>query len=163
MDPPGRSHRKTRDALMAQSNNSAILSKYSTDDGSPSPFSANPKSMLNGIQRRRPRSGQTVSVGWTEGRDTVSQQTSKLHIELTDCVETKTVTTTTTTKRSYPPLLVRQRPLASLDSKEYPLASKDTPPELSSFSFELDGQMVDFEVGEQHLVGWTHFFSRIMD
>lgn len=57
-----------------------------------------------------------------------------------ECIETKTVTTTTTTKRSYPPLLVREpRNLHLLDSKEYPLASRQTPPELRKLTFDIDG------------------------
>lgn len=56
-----------------------------------------------------------------------------------ECIETKTVTTTTTTKRSYPPLFLREpRDVLSLDSKEYPLAAKPTPPELRKFTFDLD-------------------------
>ena len=153
MDPPGRSYRKGKPDLAPQSTNSATLSKF-TGDGSPSPFAADPESMLSSIRHRRPRSSQTVSIEWADGQDTASQQTSKLHIEVTDCVETKTVTTTTTTKRTYPPLLVRQRALSSLDSKEYPLASKNTPHELSTFSFDLDGRTVGFEAEEQqNLVG----------
>jgi F-box and WD-40 domain protein CDC4 len=58
-----------------------------------------------------------------------------------ECIETKTITTTTTTKRSYPPLFVREpRDLHSLDSKEYPLASRPTPPELRKLTFDLGGQ-----------------------
>lgn len=79
-----------------------------------------------------------VSVDWKEGNDSVSRLTSRLEIELAECVETKTVTTTTTTKRSYPPLLIQQHSLTSLDVKEYPLALKETPAELSKFSYGLD-------------------------
>jgi F-box and WD-40 domain protein CDC4 len=86
--------------------------------------------------------GQTVSIGWEE-----EQEVSSIQIGVAECVETKTVTTTTTTKRSYPPLIVRQQPLASLDAKEYPLALRETPAELANFSFELDGRLVDFENG----------------
>ncbi|KAG6361001.1 hypothetical protein INS49_009220 [Diaporthe citri] len=58
--------------------------------------------------------------------------------ELSQCVETKTVTTTTTTKRSYPPLFIRQpRPLETLDVKEYPLAQGPTPPDLRKFTLDL--------------------------
>jgi F-box and WD-40 domain protein CDC4 len=80
-----------------------------------------------------------VSIGWEE-QDTVS----RIQIGVAECVETKTITTTTTTKRSYPSLLVRN-PLASLDVKEYPLAHKEIPAELANFSFELDGRLVDFQ------------------
>jgi F-box and WD-40 domain protein CDC4 len=56
-----------------------------------------------------------------------------------ECIETKTVTTTTTTKRSFPPLRVREpRDVHLLDSKEYPLASRPTPPELRRLTFDLD-------------------------
>lgn len=94
--------------------------------------------MLIGTELRRPRSSQTVSVGWEEGGDTMSRRTSRLQIELAECVETKTVTTTTTTKRSYPPLLIQQQSLDSLDAKEYPLAFKPMPAELTKFSYEVD-------------------------
>ncbi|EJT75072.1 hypothetical protein GGTG_08910 [Gaeumannomyces tritici R3-111a-1] len=88
---------------------------------------------------RRPRSSQKVSVSWDEDENTVTRRTSRLQFELAECVETKTVTTTTTTKRAYPPLLVRQRrPLSGLDSKEYPLANRPTPPELARFTVDLD-------------------------
>ncbi|KAH8600307.1 WD40-repeat-containing domain protein [Bisporella sp. PMI_857] len=55
--------------------------------------------------------------------------------EVANVSKRKTITTTTTTKRSYPSLLVRN-PLASLDVKEYPLAHKEIPAELANFSFE---------------------------
>jgi F-box and WD-40 domain protein CDC4 len=142
MDPPGWPSSKRRATSVLPGNNGSMPPEHASD-GSPSPFTTIPKSAQGGFTSRRPRSVQTVSVRWEEGQDTVSQDTSRLHIELAECVETKTVTTTTTTKRSYPPLLVRQRPLSGLDSKEYPLASKETPPELTNFSFEPGGQLVD--------------------
>ncbi len=87
----------------------------------------------------RPRSSQLVSVSWDDTSDAEAVHGSHLHFQIAECVETKTVTTTTTTKRSYPPVFVREpRPLQSLDTKEYPLASKPTPPELAKFSFDLD-------------------------
>lgn len=142
MDPPNltRPHVKRR-AVSSQINN-AILPQNFTADGSPSPLPSNPKYLQGGAEvvRPRPRS-QTVSVGWIEGDDTVSRHTARLQIELAECVETKTVTTTTTTKRSYPPLLVRQMSLDKLDVKEYPLALKPTPPELANLSYEIDEQV----------------------
>ncbi|KIH88757.1 F-box and WD-40 domain protein CDC4 [Sporothrix brasiliensis 5110] len=87
----------------------------------------------------RPRSSQMVSVNWNDAAETDAAHGARLQFEIAECVETKTVTTTTTTKRSYPPLYVREsRALQSLDAKEYPLASKPTPPELSKFSFDVD-------------------------
>ncbi|KAI1436505.1 WD40 repeat-like protein [Xylaria sp. CBS 124048] len=87
---------------------------------------------------KRPRSSQaTVSVNFDEP-DSLSPQ-SRINFGVAECIETKTVTTTTTTKRSYPPLLVREsRPLFSLDANDYPLARKPTPPELANFTARLD-------------------------
>jgi F-box and WD-40 domain protein CDC4 len=63
----------------------------------------------------------------------------RLQFEVAECVETKTVTTTTTTKRSYPPMFVREpRALQCLDSKEYPLATRPTPPELANITLDLN-------------------------
>ena len=143
MDPPVRPHK--RRAPLAQAGNIGAP-KYTTV-GSPSPFTSNPKSMQGGAETRRPRSSQTISIGWDENEDSVSRSTSRLQIELAECVETKTVTTTTTTKRSYPPILLQHKPLECLDTKEYPLALNPTPPELTRFSYEIDGQLVNFFEG----------------
>jgi F-box and WD-40 domain protein CDC4 len=148
MDSPGQ-HVVRRRAASSNSGNTALPPRFKSD-GSPSPFASNAKSLQTG-ETRFPRSTQTVSLGWEEGEDALSQHTSSLRIELAECVETKTVTTTTTTKRSYPPLRVRQRPLASLDAKEYPLASKAPPPELTDLSFEFDGQLMeDLQENDRH-------------
>jgi hypothetical protein len=86
--------------------------------------------------QRRPLSSQTVSVSW--GEDASSDGPRRFQFEVSECVETKTVTTTTTTKRTFPPIFVGEsRRLESLDAKEYPLAAKPTPPELAKFSFEM--------------------------
>ena len=87
---------------------------------------------------RGPYSSQTVSVSWGEGDTTPGSRTFQFGVS--ECIETKTVTTTTTTKRTFPPLFVREpRPLESLDVKEYPLASKSTPPQLAQFTFDVPG------------------------
>ena len=108
-----------------------------------------PPSVHKSVEVRRPRSSQQVSVSWEDSQDSVVHHTSRLQFEVAECVETKTITTTTTTKRSYPPLFVREpRHLSSLDSKEYPLASRPIPPELRSFTLDLgeyDGQPWSFE------------------
>ncbi|SPO04742.1 related to CDC4 - cell division control protein [Cephalotrichum gorgonifer] len=86
----------------------------------------------------QPYSSQTVSVNWDE--DAATPGSRRFEFGLSECIETKTVTTTTTTKRTFPPLFVREpRPLESLDVKEYPLASKPTPPQLAQFSFDVPG------------------------
>jgi len=121
MDAPGRLHAKH------------------TSDRSPSPFSSTSKPLQNGPDARRPRTSQTVSIGWEEG-DAIS----RIHA-VAECVETKTITTTTTTKRLYPPILVPQQPLASLDSKEYPLAHKEIPDQLKNFSFETEDRHGDVQ------------------
>ncbi|KAH8902055.1 cell division control protein [Coniochaeta sp. PMI_546] len=84
---------------------------------------------------------QQVSLRWDD-ETTSARRSARLQFEVAECVETKTVTTTTTTKRSYPPLFVREpRSLHCLDSKEYPLASRPTPPELSRVTLD----MADFD------------------
>ncbi|KAI1320581.1 WD40 repeat-like protein [Xylariaceae sp. FL0255] len=98
------------------------------------------------MESRRPRSSQTtVSVNFDES-DCLSPNHPRIKFGMAECIETKTITTTTTTKRSYPPLLVREsRPLLTLDAKEFPLARKPTPPELANFSFVLnDDGFVDW-------------------
>ncbi|KAK4248248.1 WD40-repeat-containing domain protein [Corynascus novoguineensis] len=87
------------------------------------------------MDARRPRSSHKVSMTWHEDEATLTRM-----MQFADeCIETKTVTTTTTTKRSYPPLFLREpRDLHSLDSKEYPLAARPTPPELRKLTFDLD-------------------------
>ncbi|KAK0640797.1 WD40-repeat-containing domain protein [Cercophora newfieldiana] len=94
------------------------------------------------MEARRPRSSQRVSMSWEEDDATVTHHRMMQMQFAEECIETKTVTTTTTTKRSYPPLFVREpRDLHSLDSKEYPLASRPTPPELRKLTFDLgDGE-----------------------
>ncbi|KAI1494925.1 WD40-repeat-containing domain protein [Biscogniauxia mediterranea] len=97
------------------------------------------------MESRRPRSSQTtVSVNFDEPGS--HSPHPRIKFGLAECIETKTVTTTTTTKRSYPPLFVREsRPLLSLDTKEFPLAQKPTPPELASFTFNVDHHgMIDW-------------------
>ncbi|KAM7199999.1 WD40-repeat-containing domain protein [Rhypophila sp. PSN 637] len=93
------------------------------------------------MESRRPRSSQRV-LTWKEDAATVTEHRVMQFAE--ECVETKTVTTTTTTKRSYPPLFIREpRDLQLLDTKEYPLASRPTPPELRKLTFDLGVQDVD--------------------
>ncbi|KAH8882234.1 WD40 repeat-like protein [Thozetella sp. PMI_491] len=100
---------------------------------------SSPQAVHKTVEVRRPRSSQHVSVSWEEPQDSVIHHSSRLQFEVAECVETKTITTTTTTKRSYPPLFVREpRQLSSLDSKEYPLASRPIPTELKSFTLDLD-------------------------
>ncbi|KAK4147335.1 WD40-repeat-containing domain protein [Dichotomopilus funicola] len=89
------------------------------------------------MDARRPRSSQKVSMTWQEDDATVTRHRMMQFAD--ECIETKTVTTTTTTKRSYPPLFLREpREVHSLDSKEYPLAAKPTPPELRKVAFDVD-------------------------
>ncbi|KAJ1325464.1 F-box and WD-40 domain protein CDC4 [Microdochium nivale] len=88
-------------------------------------------------ERPRSSSQTTVSVNYDESADAASH--SQLNFEVAECIETKTITTTTTTKRCYPPLLVKeQRSLSRLNPRDFPLALKPTPPELARFSFDID-------------------------
>lgn len=91
-------------------------------------------------EARRPRTNQRLTVSFDDTDETdVSTPAARLQYEIAQCVETKTVTTTTTTKRSFPPLFIRQpRPLETLDTKEYPLAQGPTPPDLRKFTLELN-------------------------
>ncbi|KAK3303673.1 WD40-repeat-containing domain protein [Chaetomium strumarium] len=92
------------------------------------------------MESRRPRSSHKVSMTWLEDEATVTRHRTMQFAE--ECIETKTVTTTTTTKRSYPPLFLREpRDVHSLDSKEYPLAARPTPPELRRLTFNLDDEI----------------------
>lgn len=62
----------------------------------------------------------------------------RFQLQVSECVETKTVTTTTRLTRKFPHVFVRDpTPLERLDSKEYPLAMKPTPPELLGFSYNM--------------------------
>ncbi len=140
MEPPAKPPAKRRAVSMQTSN---TTQPQFISDASPTPFSSKTPPQ-DGSEPRRPHSGsQLVSIGWEEGDESVSRRTSRLQMELAECVETKIVTTTTTTKRSYPPLLIQQQSLEKLDAKEYPLALKPTPPELTTFSYEIDGRLVD--------------------
>jgi F-box and WD-40 domain protein CDC4 len=97
------------------------------------------------MENRRPRSSQTVTVSL--GEETLPDAASSapanstarpLQYELSECVETKTVTTTTTTKRTFPTLFVREpRPIESLDARDYPLALAPIPAELLTVSFDV--------------------------
>ncbi|EKD14816.1 WD domain-containing protein [Drepanopeziza brunnea f. sp. 'multigermtubi' MB_m1] len=149
MDPPIRPVAKRR-AVSAQQPITAP--SHFISEGSPSPFASNPKYLQGVAKSQSPPAlrsrNRTVSVGWVEGGEAVSRRTSSLQVELAECVETKTVTTTTTTKRSYPPLLVRQRSLGQLNAKEYPLAMKPPPAELLNFSYEIGG---DSYLGEDDI------------
>ncbi|KAH8801632.1 WD40-repeat-containing domain protein [Xylogone sp. PMI_703] len=144
MDPPSRPQVRRRVPATQPNHVMGSLLKHE-HEASPTPFTSTGASTKSAAEIRRPVSSHTVSINWDENDETLPRHTSRLQIELAECVETKTVTTTTTTKRSYPPLLIRH-PLSldKLDSKEYPLALKPIPQELCNFSYEVDGQLVDF-------------------
>ncbi|ODA80854.1 hypothetical protein RJ55_03814 [Drechmeria coniospora] len=90
---------------------------------------------------RPPGSAQTVAVNIV---DTPANAGRRFQLGVSECVETKTVTTTTRLTRKFPHVFVRNpTPLASLDSKEYPLATKPTPPELLQFQYSVAGHDLD--------------------
>ena len=114
-------------------------------DASPTPLALKAQKIIQGERTEYLAPSHISGLGWEENDDIISRSTTRLQVELAECVETKTVTTTTTTKRSYPPLLVQPpRSLHALDAKEYPLALKPPPYELTNFSYEVDGQIVHF-------------------
>lgn len=103
-------------------------------------------SSQQGLEPRRPRSGhtQTVSVNIAESTPPNGNRRFQLHVS--ECVETKTVTTTTRLTRKFPQVFIRDpAPLESLDTKEYPLATKPTPPELADFSYSFGAEEEDFD------------------
>lgn len=159
MDTSSRSHIRRRISSAQTSHISSPLPKPESET-SPTSFSSLNGSGKTASEARCPVSSHTVSINWDENDDTLPRHTSRLQIELAECVETKTVTTTTTTKRSYPPLLVRQ-PLSldKLDSKEYPLALKPIPQELCNFSYEIEGQLIDFRDGQSQVSNVRHHKS----
>lgn len=64
----------------------------------------------------------------------------RFQLEVSECVETKTVTTTTRLTRKFPHVFARDStPVEQLDPKEYPLATKKTPFELAQFSYTVPG------------------------
>jgi F-box and WD-40 domain protein CDC4 len=90
------------------------------------------------LEPRRPKSAQTVSVNFSDGASTGQNGSRRFQLEVSECVETKTVTTTTRLTRKFPHVFVRDpTPLEYLDAKEYPLAMKPTPPELTEFSYNM--------------------------
>lgn len=104
----------------------------------PPPKGSPPAQMTTEVRRPRTNRGLTVSFDDDDESDPTAH-VSRLQYELAECVETKTITTTTTTKRSFPPLFIRHpRALEALDTKEYPLANGPTPPDLRKFSLDLN-------------------------
>lgn len=96
-------------------------------------MSAQPLSQA--VDVRHPKNAQTVSVNISEGSQNGAR---RYQLEVSECVETKTITTTTRLTRKFPQVFVRDPvPLENLDTKEYPLAMKPTPPELAQFSYTL--------------------------
>ena len=90
------------------------------------------------MDQRRPRSAQTQTVAVNIGEAPTQNGSRRFQLEVSECVETKTVTTTTRLTRKFPQVFVRDpTPLSNLDAKEYPLAMKPAPPELSNFSYTL--------------------------
>jgi F-box and WD-40 domain protein CDC4 len=84
-----------------------------------------------------------VSVNIAEST-TGTPPARRFQLHVSECVETKTVTTTTRLTRKFPPFFIPDpAPLESLDTKEYPLAMKPTPPELADFSYSYDGAADD--------------------
>ncbi|KAH7322995.1 WD40-repeat-containing domain protein [Stachybotrys elegans] len=113
-----------------------------------------PSPSSHGLEPRRPRSAQTISVNFSESTSPNAGPSSqngprRFQLEVSECVETKTVTTTTRLTRKFPHVFVRDpNPLESLDTKEYPLAMKPTPPELTQFSYIMPPQDEDDDEDE---------------
>ncbi|KAG5993992.1 hypothetical protein E4U43_003342, partial [Claviceps pusilla] len=114
-----------------------------------------PKPSSQAVEPRRPRSAPRVSVSIAEGD---KENGGRFELQVSECVETKTVTTTTRLTRKFPRIFLRDpAPLESLDHKEYPLALKPTPPELLQFSYEeLEEERLDDESSNGELEDEEH-------
>ena len=76
----------------------------------------------------------------------------RFQLGMSECVETKTVTTTTRLTRKFPQVFVdNPTPLESLDAKEYPLAMKPTPPEIADFSYRIPIEYADTQDTDEAL------------
>ncbi|KAI9745512.1 MAG: SCF ubiquitin ligase complex subunit cdc4 [Claussenomyces sp. TS43310] len=131
MDPPRRLPSARR---AAASQKATATSNKSNPASSTFPPNINRTNMAHESKGSRP-----AGLEWEESE-------TRLQIGVAECIETKTVTTTTTTKRQYPPLNIRPpRSLRSLNSKEYPLATQPTPHELMNFSYMVGDAVVHFQ------------------
>ncbi|KAH7635260.1 WD40-repeat-containing domain protein [Sordaria sp. MPI-SDFR-AT-0083] len=81
------------------------------------------------IADRPPRSKQRVSATWAEEDGPSPNTRAFMHSK--QYIETKTITTTTTTQRTFSPIQIREPQM--LDPKEYPLAQQPTPAFLKTF------------------------------
>lgn len=91
--------------------------------------------------RRSRRSTAAPSAEATPANTAASR---RFQLEVSECVETKTVTTTTRRTRKFPSVYVRDPlPLSKLDVREYPLAMKETPAELTDLSYTEDETLQD--------------------
>ena len=78
---------------------------------------------------------QVVSVNISEPNPDTPH---RFHLEVSECVETRTITTTTRLTRKFPHVFdSNPTPLECLDTKEFPLAMKPTPPELLAFTYNM--------------------------
>ncbi|KAH6609934.1 f-box and wd-40 domain-containing cdc4 [Trichoderma cornu-damae] len=102
-------------------------------------------SSQQGLEPRRPRSAHTQTVSVNIAESTPPNGSRRFQLHVSECVETKTVTTTTRLTRKFPQVFIRDpAPLDSLDAKEYPLAMKPAPPELADFSYRFGADEHDF-------------------
>ncbi|TQV97911.1 cell division control protein 4 [Cordyceps javanica] len=123
---------------------------------SPSP---SPAGSTRALDARRPRSAQTQTVAVNMVETPSQQGAHHFQLHVSECVETKTVTTTTRLTRKFPQVFVRDpTPLSTLDVREYPLAMKPTPPELTGFSLTQPGHVEDEQYfkQEEHEVEEEH-------
>ncbi|KAJ6438864.1 cell division control protein 4 [Purpureocillium lavendulum] len=103
------------------------------------------------VEPRRPRSAQTVSVSLADAQQKPGR---RFQLEVSECVETKTVTTTTRLTRKFPHVFVRDpTPLVNLDTKEYPLAMKETPLELMQFQYNMSDPLLQHPQDDSDAAG----------
>lgn len=89
----------------------------------------------------------TVTVNISE-----PNQNDSHFLEVSECVETKTVTTTTRLTRKLPHVFDgTPTPLEELDTREYPLAMKPTPPELLGFTHMAAHERINRNAYDQNV------------
>lgn len=105
-----------------------------------------------GDARQAKNSSQVVSVNISEPNP---DSPSRFHLEVSECVETRTVTTTTRLTRKSPHVFdSNPTPLECLDTKEFPLAMKPTPPELLAFTYNIAAEGVGADTHMANPVGF---------
>lgn len=130
----------------SKSSSAASSISQKRDAQSPSATPERTSIAASTTETRRPR---TTSAGAADSSSSLRSHSSasrRVQLQVSECVETKTVTTTTRFTRQFPPVYVGDsQPLASLDVREYPLAMKEMPSEIANFAFTEETRREEFQ------------------